>query len=190
MKLPTTDILVKCGADRAAADRYVNIFNELLPYYKINSLLRLSNFLAQLLHESDRLRATHEYDSGAAYEFRMDLGNTMPGDGIKYKGRGGFQVTGKINYAAFARRFGIDCVNHPELLEEPRWWVASALWYWGTRSLNLYADKDQVYQISCLINIGHVPRKGEKKQLPNGWNERQLFLKKCKVALAPLFNKQ
>lgn len=187
MKPLTVDILVKCGADRQAAARYVDVLTELLPYYRVDTLLRLSHFLGQILAESNRLKAVREYASGAAYEGRKDLGNTQPGDGVRFAGRGLIQTTGRVNYTAFARKFGIDCVNHPELLEEPRWAVASALWYWGTRSLNTYSDRDDIYSISCLINLGHVPRPKSKRKVPNGYDMRQLYVKQSKAALAKLF---
>ncbi|QMW06342.1 glycoside hydrolase family 19 protein [Spirosoma foliorum] len=187
MKPLTVDILVTCGADRKSAAKYVDWLNVLIVQYQINTFLRLAHFLAQMLHESDRMKATEEYASGAAYEGRKDLGNTVKGYGIKFKGRGGFQTTGYKNYLAFSRRHNIDCVDNPELLEEPQWWVTSACDYWKDRSLSIYADRDQVWQISCIVNIGHIPKPTEKRQFPNGWVERQAFLAKCKIALAVLF---
>lgn len=189
MKLLDVNTLVKCGADRTAAGLYVDWFNILLPDYKITTHLRAAHFMGQLLHESVKFTKTEEMASGKAYEFSKSLGNTHPGDGVKFKGRGLIQITGRINYSALSRHFGIDCINHPEMLEEPEWAVKASLWYWGGRSLNSYADKDQVYQISCLINIGHVPqiKPNVPLKLPNGWNDRQQYVALSKRALAPLF---
>jgi putative chitinase len=64
---------------------------------------------------------------GPAYFFRMydkagnrpavaaQLGNTMPGDGVKYHGRGYVQLTGRANYSKATAKLGVDLVNHPEL---------------------------------------------------------------------------
>lgn len=66
-------------------------------------------------HESDRFRTMEEYASGAAYEGRTSLGNTQPGDGKRFKGRGFVQITGRRNYTDWAKRLGVDLVGRPEL---------------------------------------------------------------------------
>jgi len=82
------------------------------------------------------LNYNKEIASGAAYEYRKDLGNIYPGDGVKFKGRGLIQITGRSNYTAAAKALGIDCINHPELLEQPEWAVKSACWWWENKGLN------------------------------------------------------
>ncbi|MFP5503245.1 MAG: peptidoglycan-binding protein [Candidatus Sericytochromatia bacterium] len=56
-----------------------------------------------------------EFASGEAYEGRKNLGNTQPGDGPRYKGRGYIQLTGRSNYRYFGQKLGLDLENHPEL---------------------------------------------------------------------------
>ena len=187
MKPLTTSILIACGFDREV-EKYVPFLNELLPAYGITTLLRLAHFLGQVIVESDKGRAEHEYASGVAYENRTDLGNTSPGDGVKYRGRGGIECTGKFNYVAFGKKFGIDCVNHPELLEQPKWWVVSALWYWNSRNMNKIADRDDVLGCSQLVNQGSLAKPGTvRARLPNNYADRVAYVAKCKLALAPLF---
>ena len=74
--------------------------------YDINTPLRQVHFLAQIGHESGELRFREEVASGVAYENRRDLGNTQPGDGPRYKGRGLIQLTGRANYAEYAGQAG------------------------------------------------------------------------------------
>ncbi|KAB7730128.1 peptidoglycan-binding protein [Rudanella paleaurantiibacter] len=187
MKPLTIDILTACGASARHAAQFVEPLNELLPYYRVTTYLRLSHFMAQILHESDRMRAVEEYASGETYEGRKDLGNTEPGDGVRFKGRGLIQLTGRANYTAFSKRFGVDVVANPELLEEPRWALVSALYYWNTRKLNARADADDVLAISQIINQGSVPRPGVKRRLPNGYDDRVALLARSKEAVAELF---
>lgn len=79
---------------------------------------KLAYILATAFHESDRLRTTEEYASGKAYEGRKDLGNTQPGDGVRFKGRGFVQITGRRNYTDWSGRLGVDLVARPERAEE------------------------------------------------------------------------
>jgi putative chitinase len=73
-------------------------------------------FLAQIGHESGYLQYVQELASGKAYEGRADLGNTSPGDGVRYKGRGLIQITGKRNYALAGLALDLPLLEKPELL--------------------------------------------------------------------------
>jgi putative chitinase len=79
---------------------------------------KLAYILATAFHESDRFKTMEEYASGSAYEGRADLGNTEPGDGKRFKGRGFVQVTGRRNYADWSKRLGIDLIADPERAAE------------------------------------------------------------------------
>ena len=46
--------------------------------------------------------------AGTAYEGRTDLGNTQPGDGRRFKGRGLIQLTGRANYTSYGAARGMD----------------------------------------------------------------------------------
>jgi putative chitinase len=111
--------------------------------YDITTIERQAAFLAQVAHESGEFSIMKEAASGEAYEGRIDLGNKFPGDGVKYKGRGPLQITGRNNYFFCSKSiFGNDrLLNEPELLELPEYGCQSAGWYWHDRSLNEIADK-------------------------------------------------
>jgi len=82
------------------------------------TLRQAAYILATAFHESDRFKTLEEYASGRAYEGRADLGNTMKGDGMRFKGRGLVQITGRRNYADWSKRLGVDLVADPELASD------------------------------------------------------------------------
>jgi putative chitinase len=121
---------------------------------------RLAHYLPQLLHENGNFKYDQEIASGAAYEGRKDLGNTQPGDGTRFKGRTGIQITGRSNYrqfTAWCRKMGFnppDFEDNPELVNTDPWEGLAPLWYWSTRKLNALADDNDIEQITKKINGG------------------------------------
>ncbi len=77
------------------------------------TLEQAAYILATAQHETDHFKTLEEYASGAAYGGRKDLGNTVKGDGRKFKGRGFVQITGRRNYAYWAKRLGVDLLKEP-----------------------------------------------------------------------------
>jgi putative chitinase len=162
----------KCGAGPARADELALSANVHFRTYGIlDTGLRLAHFMAQLQHESASFRYMEEIASGAAYEGRADLGNTQPGDGRRYKGRGPIQLTGRANYRTFGRRIGIDLESHPEIAAVPSIGLHTALEYWADRKLNALADADDIRTITRKINGGLNGYEDRKKHLAQlkGW---------------------
>lgn len=122
--------------------------------FGIDTPQRKAAFIAQIAHESGSLKYVKEIADGSAYEGRADLGNSSPGDGVKFKGRGLIQVTGKANYRACGTALSLDLLNNPELLEQPENACRSAAWFWKSRNLNQYADADQFGALTKRINGG------------------------------------
>ena len=140
--------------------------------FQINTPLRLAHFLAQIGHESGQLRYVKELASGTAYEGRLDLGNSLPGDGVRYKGRGLIQITGRHNYALVSLALDLPLLDNPELLEEPENAALSAGWFWYNRNLNALADSNSFVKITKKINGG-----------TNGMADRQMLLNRAKEVL-------
>jgi putative chitinase len=126
--------------------------------FGVETELEKCHLLAQLGHESDGFRTAQEYASGAKYEGRKDLGNTQPGDGKRFKGRGLIQITGRTNYTAYSSwKYGDDrCVRDPSMLEEPQEAVDASLWYWKIfrPACSRKALLDDVEGVTRAINGG------------------------------------
>ena len=141
-------------ASNTNATKFLNAINATCTRFDISTPIRQLCFLAQVGHESGGLFFTEELASGAAYEGRKNLGNVQPGDGVRFKGRGLIQITGRANYLAVGNSLGIDLIKNPALLggknvskctpEQLMNAALSAGWYWNSRKLNTIAD---------LINI-------------------------------------
>lgn len=141
-------------------------------YGILDSGLRLAHFMGQCAHETGNFRYMEEIASGSAYEGRKDLGNTVAGDGKRYKGRGPIQLTGRANYREFGREVGIDFENHPEIVAFPSIGLMAAVRYWDSRGLNALADADDLVGITKRINGG-----------TNGLDDRRAKTEKAKALI-------
>ena len=155
---------------RALFYPYINFA---MQQYDINlTKARVAMFLAQIGHESGQLRYVEEIASGQSYEGRTDLGNVMPGDGVKFKGRGLIQITGRKNYSWCGNDLKLPLLTQPELLEQPRWAALSAAWFWNRAGLNRFADVGDLNTCTKLINGGF-----------NGLTDRTLLYKRALATL-------
>ena len=148
------------------------VLQAMLTEYAMNTDIRAAHFLAQTCHELAGFRTTEEFASGSAYEGRKDLGNTQPGDGPRYKGRGLIQLTGRANYVEYGVALGLDLVDQPETAAEPVISLRIACEFWKRRGLNQLADRDDIDTITRRINGGL-----------NGLADRKAYLAKAKAAL-------
>lgn len=122
---------------------------------EIDSPQRATAFLAELAHESGEYRYMEEIADGSAYEGRSDLGNIHPGDGVKFKGHGPIQITGRDNHHDCGLALGIDLIEDPRKLTLPEYATASSCWFWNSRRLSLLADRDWFKTITKRINGGY-----------------------------------
>ena len=145
-------VMPNCPAAKRAD--YLPFIQQAMQEFEITSYLREAAFLAQLAHESAELRYMEEIASGAAYEGRKDLGNTQPGDGKRYKGRGPIQLTGRANYQKYGDLLGLDLVNNPTVAATKEVGFRIAGLYWQSHGLNELADSQQFETITRRINGG------------------------------------
>jgi putative chitinase len=138
----TQEALSKVYPRLSAADaaRYLRPLNQALREGALLTPRRAAAFLAQLGHESGELRYWEELESGAKYEGRKDLGNTQAGDGVRYKGRGPIQLTGRANYRAAGASLRLPLEEHPELVATVDVGFRVAVWFWNSRNLSALAD--------------------------------------------------
>lgn len=144
--------MMPSGSGRATV--FAEALTAAMSEFEIDTPRRQAAFLAQIAHESGSLKYVKEIANGSAYEGRKDLGNTSSGDGVKYKGRGLIQITGKVNYRACGLALGLDLIASPELLETPENASRSAAWFWRWKNLNQYADSDRFGSLTRVINGG------------------------------------
>jgi len=128
---------------------------------------RYIHFAAQVAHESGRFKYDREVwgptPAQVRYDTRTDLGNTAAadGDGFLYRGRTAMQATGKANYTQFrdwCRQQGFahvpDFVKNPDLINTDPWEGLFPVFYWVTRKLNTFADRNDIEMITRRINGG------------------------------------
>jgi predicted chitinase len=154
---------------------------ELLPFlqaamteFAIEAPARAAAFLAQLAHESGQFRFMEEIwgptPAQRRYEpqssLAADLGNTEPGDGKRFKGRGPIQITGRANYRRFGGLLGVDLVSDPPRAAVPEQAFRIAGLFWSKKGLNELADRatpDAFREITRRINGGFNGLEDRKK---------------------------
>lgn len=156
-------------------DLWAEVLDQAMAEAEALTVPRGAAFLAQLAHESGECKYLDELSDGSAYEGRHDLGNTRPGDGKRFKGRGLIQLTGRRNYREAGLALGIDLELHPEEAAKP--WIAGrvAAWYWRTHQCNDFADNFDFEGLTRVINGGL-----------NGLAHRQKFYVRALQALGVL----
>lgn len=155
-------------ATLVSINTYAPLLNRYMHNYNICGKLREAAFLATVIHESGHFRYTREIASGAAYEGRKDLGNIHKGDGVKFRGRGLIQLTGRSNYERASKALGVDFVSRPELIEQPDFATMVSCWWWNMKGLNEVADTGDFRKVTRIVNGGY-----------NGFSDREFWYKKA-----------
>lgn len=150
-------------------DDIVTILNKYAPVFGIVTSKDWAFFLAQIAHESGEFRYSEEIASGSAYEGRKDLGNVVVGDGVKFKGRGLIQLTGRTNYKDYndylvKGGMVVDLLKTPELLAKPVGSCKSAMWFWKKHNLRRFVVINDFKGLTKAINGGY-----------NGLADREMY---------------
>lgn len=192
----TLDTLKKInGKDSKYMAEVAGCINAVLAKYDINTSLRASHFLAQVMHESagfgvmtenlnysaDGLlkifpkyfnaesAASHARNpqmiANRVYSNRLGNGDSASNDGWNYRGRGFIQLTGKDNYTKFAASIGKSLADTVKYLETVEGALASAAWFWKTKNINAKADADDVTGVTKLVNGGTIGLDDRKHKL-------------------------
>ncbi|HEU4595186.1 MAG TPA: peptidoglycan-binding protein [Pyrinomonadaceae bacterium] len=167
-------IMPNLKADKRAA--YFPFLTSAMAEFEINTPARQAAFLAQLAHESAEFRFMEEIwgptPAQKRYEGRRDLGNTQPGDGFRFKGRGPIQVTGRSNYRRYGDMLGVDLISNPQLAATPEVGFRIAGLYWRTNGINAMADRQDIVAVTRAINGG-----------TNGLEDRKKYYERAKRVL-------
>jgi len=182
--LTTAKLAKILSITESVAGQWMPHLDAAMEKYTINSKLRIAAWIAQVGHESGRLRLKEENLNYSAdgltktfgkyfnaqqaedyarqperigsrvYANRMGNGNEASGEGYKYRGRGLIQVTGKENYTACSKALDLNLIKEPDALLTDSNAAMSAGWFWGSKGLNNYADRKEFDTITRRINGG------------------------------------
>jgi predicted chitinase len=158
--------------------------NQYLKEFKMNTCEERIMFFSQIAEETDNLRLITEEKS--------DWGSSKS----KYKGRGMFQLTGSSNYKKFGEycnslKDDIDFVNYPEKINNPKYAVLSAFWYWEVNNCKKYSSKlteENMLKIAKITNCGSITSNCSHNNQeepcytcePNGWERRKTEFQRLK----------
>ena len=171
------------GTPAAKRDALLPFLQAAMREFAIESPARAAAFLAQLAHESGQFRFMEEIWGPTAAQRRYEpastlaanLGNSEAGDGLRFKGRGPIQITGRANYRRFGDLLGTDLVAQPERAALPELAFRIAGLFWSKKGLNELADRvspDAFREITRRINGGF-----------NGLAERERLYETAKTVL-------
>ena len=170
----------------ARADRYYPMTLKAMQDYGITTNPRIAAFLATIAHESGQFRYMKEIWGPTPQQLKYEppstvaamLGNTQPGDGERFMGRGPGQLTGRFNYTRLWKETGIDCVRHPEELEDPYNGMVAAVKFWEWKDCAAPADRGDFREVTRRWNGGY-----------NGMEDRKAYYdRNLKILAKPDFS--
>ena len=166
---------------------------KVLPKYKLDTPQRIAGFLAQCGLESNNFTVLEENlhyraetldkifpkyfvkagRKAADYAKQPEkianivyggrMGNTQPGDGYLFRGRGVIQLTGRDNYTNFGKTLNKSAEEVASYVTSKEGAIESACWYWNSRNINKAADASDIVAMTKLINGGTIGLEDRKK---------------------------
>ena len=143
-------------------------------------------FLGQIGHESAGLKYPMEIHDGSNYEGRSDLGNTQPGDGVKFAGTGFLQVTGRANHQDFADYLESIGQPDPKIMEIGKTytankypWSISGNW-WRNNNMNALCA---AHKACSNADIDVIGARVNGRNRPNGADDRIAYTDRAYKAL-------
>lgn len=123
----------------------------------------LAQLLAQARHETENF--TRLVERGTVQDFRRYdprhnperariLGNTQPGDGARYRGRGYLHITGKYWYRLIGQALGVDLVANPDLMARPDIAARASIWFWQNQVMRHNVDPTNTQAVTRRIHPG------------------------------------
>ena len=165
-------------AKSSVVDEIAPYIEQLFDHYGIKDREEQAHFIAQSAHESAGFTTLCEFGPDSyfkRYDGRKDLGNVQKGDGLRFKGRGIFQLTGRANYLRLGRKIGVDLIKEPQKAQDGYYAVLIACIYWTDRHIGPLARAGDVRAVTKKINGGL-----------NGFRERQIYTARGRKALGVL----
>lgn len=86
-------------------------------------------------------------------------------DGWNYRGRGGCQTTGRNGYARVSKATGLDLINNPDLVVEPRYFLECAVADFIACGCLPYAEQDDIVGVTKRLNGGTIGLSDRKNWL-------------------------
>ena len=139
-------------------DKFSKVINQAFNKYHINTCARKIHFLANMYVETMYFTATRE--GKGLSNFRYD----------PYRGRGFQHLTWEDNYKKYKKESGIDIVtDYEKVADDLNIAADTGAWYWNKLGINVYADKDSIFDTSRLINYPNAT----KSSSINGYKDRE-----------------
>lgn len=185
----------------ARAEKWALPLSNSMAWFGIDALAHQAAFLANVAHETGMLTRTTENlnysakrlmevwpgrfktlestkpyagkpEALANFVYGGRLGNTQPGDGWKFRGRGLIQLTGRANYTEATEELGVDLLTDPDIVAAPSMAACTAGWFWSKRGISAKVDAKDYEGVCKAVNGGL-----------NGLKERNALCRKAEGVL-------